>query len=212
MNDERLKDPDRDHFDELIERIRDIRASKARFYRKVRDLLALSADYDPSLSTAAAFLAKIQNKMLHAVTGHTEAELLVARSDPDSRNMGLTTWKGQRIRKRDVGTSKNYLDEKEIRELNLIVTMFLDTAELRAGRRQLMMLADWDRVLDRFLAGNELSVLEGAGTVTAAEAREVVDDRYAVFDERQRAAESADAAKLDDIAELKRIAAVSPRG
>ena len=209
MNDERLKDPDRDHFDELLERIRDIRASEARFYRKVRDLLALSADYDPPSSMSAEFFARIQNKMLHAVTGHTAAELLVARSDPDSRNMGLTTWKGRRVRKRDVGTSKNYLDEKEIRELNLIVAMFLDTAELRAGRRQLMMLADWDRVLDRFLTGNELPILEGAGTVTAAEAREVLDDRYDVFAERQRAAERAEAAKMDDIAELKRIAASS---
>ena len=207
MDDERLKDPGRDYFDELLERIRDIRASESRFYRKVRDLLSLSSDYDPSSHTASDFIARIQNKMLHAITGHTAAELLVARSDPDSRNMGLTTWKGRRVRKRDVETSKNYLAETEIRELNLIVTMFLDTAELRASRRQVMSLPEWDRVLDRFLAGNDLPILERAGTVSAAEAKKLVEDRYAVFEAGRRAAERAEAAETDDIAELKRIAA-----
>ena len=209
MNDERLKDPDRDYFDELLERIRDIRASEARFYRKVRDLLSLSSDYDPSLPRASDFFARIQNKMLHAVTGYTAAELLVARSDPDSRNMGLTTWRGHRVQKRDVGTSKNYLDEPEIRELNLIVTMFLDTAELRAGRRQVMTLSEWDRVLDRFLAGNELPILDSGGTISAADAREVVDERYAVFDAKRRGTKRAEATKMDDITELRRIAAAS---
>ena len=155
MNDERLKDPDLDYFDELLERIRDIRASEARFYRKVRDILALSEDYDVDRARMMDFFAKIQNKMLHAVTGHTAAELITARSDQGAPNMGLTTWKGRRVRKGDVTTGKNYLGESEIRELNLIVTMFLDTAELRVRRRQLMSLATWDRILDRFLAGNE---------------------------------------------------------
>ena len=115
MQDERLKDPNADYFDELLERIRDIRASEARFYRKVRDILALSEDYDPASRAAMDFFARIQNKMLHAVTGSTAAELIVARSDPDSPSMGLTTWKGRLIRKRDVGTSKNYLGEAEVR-------------------------------------------------------------------------------------------------
>lgn len=209
MDDERLKDPARDYFDELLDRIRAIRASEARFYRKVRDVLSLSSDYDPVSHKSSDFFARIQNKMLHAITGHTAAELLVARSDPESRNMGLTTWKGQRVRKQDVGTSKNYLDEAEIRELNLIVTMFLDTAELRASRREVMTLAEWDRVLDRFLAGNELPILESAGTISAAEAKEIVDERYVVFDAERRATERAEAAKMDDIAELRRIAASS---
>ena len=212
MNDERLKDPDRDYFDELLDRIRAIRASEARFYRKVRDLLALSSDYDPASHTASDFFARIQNKMLHAVTGHTAAELLVARSDADSRNMGLTTWRGNRVRKQDVGTSKNYLDEAEIRDLNLIVTMFLDTAELRASRRQVMTLSEWDWVLDRFLAGNELPILDSGGTISAADAREDVDERYAVFDAKRRATERAEAAKMDDITELRRIAAGSHHG
>ncbi len=212
MDDERLQDPDRDYFAELLDRIRAIRASEARFYRKVRDILALSSDYDRASQTVSDFIARIQNKMLHAVTGHTAAELLVVRSDSDSRTMGLTTWKGRRVRKQDVGTSKNYLGEAEIRELNLIVTMFLDTAELRASRRQVMNLLDWDRVLDRFLAGNELPILEGGGTVSAADAREVVDERYEVFDARRRETERAGADKADDLAELRRIAAGSRRG
>ena len=206
MNDERLKDPDRDYFDELLERIRDIRASEARFYRKVRDLLSLSVDYDPTSSTVADFFAGIQNKMLHAVTGHTAAELLVARSDPELPNMGLTTWAGHRVRKRDVGTSKNYLTEPEIRDLNLIVTMFLDTAELRASRRQMTTLAAWDRVLDRFLDGNELPVLRGAGTISATEAKGVVGERYEAFDATRRTAERVEHGKMDDISELRRIA------
>ena len=210
MNDERLKDPQRDYFDELLDRIRAIRASEARFYRKVRDILALSSDYDPASRMASSFFARIQNKMLHAVTGHTAAELLVARSDSESRTMGLTTWKGQRVRKQDVGTSKNYLDEAEIRDLNLIVTMFLDTAELRASRRQVMTLTEWDRVLDRFLAGNELPILAGGGIVSAADARDVVDERYAVFDAKRRAAERNEAAKMEDITELRRIAGKAP--
>ena len=209
MDDELLKDPSRDYFDELLDRIRAIRASEARFYRKVRDLLSLSSDYDPTSHTASDFFARIQNKMLHAVTGHTAAELLVARSDPESRSMGLTTWKGQRVQKQDVGTSKNYLGEAEIRELNLIVTMFLDTAELRASRRQMMTLSEWDRVLDRFLTGNELPVLDSGGTISAADAKQIVDERYAVFDAERRATERAEAAKVHDIAELRKIAAGS---
>ena len=153
------------------------------------------------------FFARIQNKMLHAVTGSTAAELIVARSDPDSPSMGLTNWKGRRVRKRDVGTSKNYLGEAEVRELNLIVTMFLDTAELRAGRRQLMRLAEWDGVLDWFLAGNELPVLRGGGNISAEEAKATVDRRYTTFDANRGEAERTEAGAMDDITELRRIAA-----
>ena len=209
MNDERLKDPDLDYFDELLERIRDIRASEARFYRKVRDILALSEDYDVDRDGTIDSFAKIQNKMLHAVTGHTAAELITARSDQDAPNMGLTTWKGGRVRKGDVTTGKNYLEEGEIRELNLIVTMFLDTAELRVRRRQLISLATWDRILDRFLAGNELPILDDAGSISASRAKEIARQRYDAFDAKRREAERAEAAEMDDITELKRIAAVS---
>lgn len=206
MNDERLKDPNFDYFDELLERIRDIRASEVRFYQKVRDILALSSDYDPTADTAARFYATIQNKMLHAVTRHTAAELIVARADQDASNMGLTSWEGIRVRKDDVGTAKNYLGEAEIRELNLIVGMFLDTAELRASRRQEIRLADWVTILDGFLAANDLPVLRDAGRISADEAERIAHDRYKAFDTRRRDAERQSAADIGELEELKRIA------
>ncbi|MFT8953703.1 MAG: RhuM family protein, partial [Gluconobacter sp.] len=125
MDDERLKDPKHDYFDELLERIRDIRASEAVYYRKLRDILSLSEDYDPKSRAARDFYATIQNKMLYGITGHTAAELISERSNPTAPNMGLTAWKHGRVRKEDVTVAKNYLGQKEIRELNLIVTMFL---------------------------------------------------------------------------------------
>ena len=209
MDDARLKEPGFDYFDELLERIRDIRASEARFYQKVRDILALSVDYDPKATTAADFYAKIQNKMLHAVTGHTAAELITARADPDAANMGLTTWKGARVRKGDVATAKNYLGEAEISELNLIVTMFLDTADLRARRRQTMQLAEWETVLDDFLRSNELPVLKNAGSVSADRAKTVAEQHYATFDAKRREAEKRAADRTDEIEELRRIAETS---
>lgn len=206
MNDERLKDPAWDYFDELLERIRDIRASEARFYQKVRDILALSEDYDPKSPAAQEFYAKIQNKMLFAVTGHTAAELIRERADPAKPNMGLTTWKGAVVRKGDVSTAKNYLGEAEIKELNLIVTMFLDTAELRASRRQSMRLAEWEGVLDNFLRSNELPLLRNAGTVSKKQAEQIAHARYADFDARRKQAQMAEAEKMDELEELKRIA------
>jgi len=210
MDDERLKEPGWDYFDELLERIRDIRASEARFYRKIRDILALSEDYDPKSQAVADFYAVIQNRMLHAVTSHTAAELIAARSDPTVPNMGLTTWKGGRVRKGDVATAKNYLAEAEIRELNLIVTMFLDTAELRASRRQTMKLADWQVVLDTFLRSNDLPLLSNAGRVSAEQARRITEERYAAFDANRRAAEAL-SEDADDIARLEEIEKATDR-
>lgn len=216
MNDARMKDPAWDHFDELLERIRDIRASEARFYQKVREILALSEDYDPKSPVATTFYATIQNKMLFAVTSHTAGELIRERADADQPNMGLTTWKaadtGRPLRKSDVGTAKNYLGEAEIRELNLIVTMFLDTAELRASRRQGMRLADWEGVLDTFLTSNELPKLQGAGTVSAKQAEQIAHDRYAAFDAKRKEAARQAAAEGNDLEELKRIADVAKVG
>jgi len=210
MNDERLKDPGWDYFDELLERIRDIRASEARFYQKVRDILALSEDYDAKSPTVKAFYATIQNKMLHAVTGHTAGELIRARAHPDRPNMGLTTWKNagssRPLRKSDVGTAKNYLGEAEIRELNLIVETFLNTAELRATRRQTMRLTGWDSVLDDFLTSNELPKLQGAGTVSARQAKQIADERYAIFDERRKEAQRNNDTGASDLKELRQIA------
>ena len=213
MDDERLKDPSYDYFDELLERIRDIRASEARFYRKVRDILALSEDYDPKSRATTDFYPNIQNKMLYAVTTQTAAELIVARSDPNARNMGLTTWSGTRrnrpVRKSDVGTSKNYLGEKEISELNLIVTMFLDTAELRAGLRQTVKLAEWETILDEFLLNNELPLLCSAGGISDSRAEQIAHERYAKFDAKRKRSERTENEQLDDIEELKRISKAS---
>lgn len=206
MDDARLKQPDFDYFDELLERIRDIRASEARFYKKVRDLMALSEDYDGSSKVAQKFFATIQNKMLHAVTGHTAAELIVARADAGEPNMGLTSWKGTRVRKGDVTTAKNYLGDAEIDELNLIVTMFLDTAELRTRRRQSLRLADWEGVLDSFLRSNEMPVLSGAGSRSHKQAVSVAEAAYATFDEARKLAEREADAAIDELDELKKIA------
>jgi hypothetical protein len=201
MNDERLKKPDFDYFDELLERIRDIRASEARFYQKIRDILALSPDYDTARTDVHVFYAKIQNKMLYAVTSHTAAELIKSRADYNAPNMGLTAWKGDKVRKADVGTAKNYLGETEIRELNLIVTMFLDTADLRASRRQQILLSEWEGILDGFLANNELPVLRNAGSVTAAQAERLAHERYEKFDAARKAVPA-----IDELEELKKIA------
>ncbi len=206
MNDERLKDPKFDYFDELLERIRDIRASEARFYQKVRDILALSVDYDAKADTAPTFYATIQNKMLHAVTHHTAAELIAARANENAPNMGLTSWKGGRVRKADVTTAKNYLGEAEVKELNLIVGMFLDTAELRSRRRQEIRLSDWEAILDGFIESNELSLLRNAGSVSARQAEQIAHGRYTLFDTKRKAAERLASESADELDELKRIA------
>jgi len=209
MDDARLKDSAYDYFDELLERIRDIRASEARFYQKIRDILALSEDYDPKSGAAQEFYATIQNKMLFAVAGGTAAELIKSRANPDVPNMGLTTWKGAVVRKGDVTTAKNYLGEAEIKELNLIVTMFLDTAELRASRRQTMRLAEWEGVLDTFITSNELPLLRNAGSISAKKAEQIAHARYAEFEGKRREAERLAAQQTDDLAELERIAKAS---
>lgn len=206
IDDAKLKDTRADYFDELIERIRDIRASEARFYQKLRDILSLSADYAKDEPRVQTFYATIQNKMLHAVTGHTAAELIVARADAAKPNMGLTTWKGGRVRKEDVAIAKNYLGGAELSELNLIVTMFLDTADLRARRRQGIVLAEWETILDGFIRSNELPLLRDAGRISATRAEKVAHDHYAAFDQRRRTEEKAADEAVPEIDELKRIA------
>ncbi len=206
MNDERLKNPKFDYFDELLERIRDIRASEARFYQKIRDIMALSPDYDPKAELSRTLYATIQNQMLYAVTHHTAAELIVARADADAANMGLTSWTGSRVRKTDVTTAKNYLGEAEIKELNLIVTMFLDAAELRASRRQSIHLSEWETILDGFLKSNELPRLKTAGRVSAKQAEHTAHERYALFDGKRKDAERQASERADELDELKHIA------
>lgn len=197
MDDERLKNPDGrpDYFDEMLARIRDIRASEKRFYQKVRDLFkATSVDYDAGVEAAKTFFATIQNKLVFAVTGRTAAELIIERADATKPNMALTTWKGARVRKADVTVSKNYLTGEEIEQLNRLTTMFLDFAELRAQRRQETRMADWLVQADRFLDFNERNVLRHAGSVSHDRMEEIVHQRFETFDAERRAQEAALAA------------------
>lgn len=205
MNDERLKDPAWDYFDELLERIRDIRASEKRFYQKVRDLFAAtSSDYDKSSDTAQTFFATIQNKLVYAVTGKTAPELVLARADASKSNMALTSWKGDRVRKGDVTISKNYLSADEVDTLNRLVTGFLEFAELRAKNRQPTTMQDWVAQTDRFVAFNERAVLQGAGSVSHTRMEMIAHERYEDFDQKRRQAE-AEAAEREALAELEKI-------
>jgi len=198
MDDDKLKAAEGwDYFDEWLARIRDIRASEKRFYQKVRDLFATAIDYDSSSEEAKAFFAKVQNKMLWAVTGHTAAEILTLRSDPGIANMGLTSWSGTVVRKADVAVAKNYLASDEIKELDLIVTMYLDYAELQAKNRRAMTMGDWEQRLDAFLQFNERELLTHAGTVRADVAKALAEERYAEFDAARRRHEALEADQVD---------------
>ena len=174
MDDERLKNPpgqgQPDYFDELLERIRDIRASERRVYLRVREILALAADYSPSEPETQVFFQTVQNKLHFAATGKTAPELIAERADSAQPNMGLTTWKGGVVRKGDVTVAKNYLREDEINELNRIVVMFLDFAEDQARRRKQIFLHNWQTRLDDFLRFNERAILPDAGKVSREEA------------------------------------------
>jgi hypothetical protein len=198
LDDERLKLNKRfgkDYFDELIERIREIRASERRFYLKITDLYEqASIDYDPRADITQTFFATVQNKLHWAVTGQTAAEIIAARADATKPSMGLTTWKNAprgKILKADVGTAKNYLIETEIKELERIVTMYLDYAEDRAARQIPMKMADWANRLDAFLQFNEREVLTHPGSVSAAVAKRLAEEQYEQFRVKQdRAFES----------------------
>lgn len=205
MDDERLKEPGGwDYFDELLERIRDIRASEKRFYQKVRDIYATAVDYDPKSEAARLFFKKVQNKMLWAVTGYTAAELISDRANPALPNMGLTSFKGSRVRQGDVTVAKNYLQQPEIDELNRIVVMYLDYAEDMARRRKAMTMREWEDKLDAFLQFNERDVLTHAGKISAQVAERLALERYAEFDARRREAERL-AADAEDVRALEQI-------
>lgn len=168
LDDERLKNPDGrpDYFDEMLERIRDIRASEKRFYQKVRDLFALSSDYDKSDKTTQQFFATVQNLLLFAVTGKTAAELIMARANPADPHFGLLTWKGNKVRKTDIIVAKNYLSEDEIDTLNRLVVIFLETAELRAKSKQETRMAFWKQNVDQIITSNGFPLLSNAGTIS----------------------------------------------
>lgn len=207
MDDQRLKDPGGwDYFDELLERIREIRASEKRFYQKVRDLFALSSDYGIDERTTHVFFAEVQNKLHFAATGHTAAELIVDRADPNEPNMALTNWKGSRVRKQDVIIAKNYLSQDEIDTLNRLVVIFLEQAELRVKNRKDLTLDYWRKNVDDLLRFNDQAVLEGPGKVGREEMTQVAHDRYDTFDANRRIAEAtqADAEDLRQIEQLER--------
>ncbi|MBN9739404.1 MULTISPECIES: RhuM family protein [unclassified Pseudonocardia] len=211
LDDRRLQQPGVDYFDELLERIRDIRASEQRFYQKVRELFAISsADYDKESGTARAFFATIQNKLIYAITEHTAAELVTMRCDAEAPNMGLTSFSGGRVGKADVTVAKNYLSEQEVSDLNLLTTRFLDFAEDRARRRQSILMSEWVSQTDRFIDFDERPLLRDAGSVSAAEAKAVADDRYARFDARRRV-EEARRAELEEADDLRALTEIEKR-
>lgn len=188
LNDEMLKNGrafGKDYFDELLERIREIRASERRFYQKITDIYAqCSADYDPHSSVTDQFYKTVQNKLHWAITGKTAAELISSRASAKKKNMGLTSWKNAphgKIVKTDVCVAKNYLDESEIKELERIVSMYLDYAENQASRHIIMKMEDWVKKLDAFLQFNEYSILTNAGKVTSEVAKKLAESEYAKF-------------------------------
>ena len=206
MDDERLKNPPvgsstvPDYFDEMLERIRDIRASERRVYLRVREIFALAADYQPSLKETTQFFQTIQNKLHFACTGHTAAELIHKRADASKPHMGLTSYKGEEVRKCDVTVAKNYLNQDEVSELNRVVNMWLDFAEDQARRRQQVFLRDWQVKLDQFLQFNDREVLQGAGKASKKMADEKAQPEYSQFAEQQRRLKEAEGEK--DIAAL----------
>ena len=206
LDDERLKNPDGrpDYFDEMLARIRDIRASEKRFYQKVRDLFALAADYDKSDEATQTFFATVQNLLLYAVTQKTAAELIVSRANPADPHFGLLTWKGAQVRKQDILVAKNYLTEDEVDTLNRLVVIFLETAELRAKRQTITSMGFWRENVGQIIVSNGFPLLSGAGTVSHARMEQKLEPLYLDFDQRRKA-EEARAADAQDEAELKAL-------
>jgi len=194
LDDERLREGRSigvDYFDELLERIRDIRASEKRFYQKIRDIYTLAIDYDPHAETTLEFFRTVQNKLHWAITGNTAAEIIAGRVDASEPNMGLTAWKGAKVRKKDVVVAKNYLDETEIRQLNRIITMYLDYAEVQAERKQPVYMIEWKEKLDAFLKFNEREILVDSGKISMEIAQRLALEEYEKFSMRRLAEESA---------------------
>lgn len=206
MDDERLKNPDGrpDYFDELLARIRDIRASEKRFYQKVRDLFALSTDYDATDKATQMFFAETQNKLLFAITGKTAAEIIVSRANADEPNMALTSWKGSIVRRQDIFIAKNYLSEDEIDSLNRFVAVFLETAELRAKNRQGITMDFWRENVDKILQLNDKPLLTHKGSISNAQMEKMIEKIYEQFDAKRKA-EEAQKADAEDLEEIKKL-------
>ncbi len=213
LNVDRLKNPDGrpDYYDELLEKIRDIRASEKRFYQKLRDLFALSSDYDKASEAARAFYAETQNKLIYGITGMTAAELIMKRADPQKPNMALTSWQGGIVRSTDIYTAKNYLSADEIDSLTRLVSIFLESAEFRVKTRKDLTLSYWQGVTDTLLEEHDVPVLKSAGSVSRQKMKAAIKERYELFDARRKKEEAA-AADAEDLAELEAEAkAISKR-
>jgi hypothetical protein len=208
MDDERLKNPDGrpDYFDEMLERIRDIRASEKRFYQKVRDLFALSSDYDKTDKATQVFFATVQNLLIFAVTRKTAAELITARANPADPHFGLLTWKGAKVRKADIIVGKNYLTEDEIDTLNRLVVIFLETAELRIKSRQEIRMGFWKDNVDQIITSNGFPLLAHAGSISHEQMESKTSALYLAYDQRRKQQE-AQAADQEDEADLKALEA-----
>lgn len=207
LNDERLRNPREfgaDYFDELLERIRDIRASEKRVYQKVKEIFALSVDYDSKSQIAQNFFKSVQNKLEYAATGHTAPELIAERADASKDNMGLTSFRGAKVRRGDVTVAKNHMTHEEINNLNLIVNMYLDYAELQAKGHNPMHMADWESKLEDFLRFNGREVLENFGTVKREVAEKLALEQYEQYNAHRRALEAED--DVDELtANVKRL-------
>ena len=206
MDDERLKNPDGrpDYFDEMLARIRDIRASEKRFYQKVRDLFSLSTDYDKTDKATQVFFATIQNILLYAVTQKTAAELILERADGADPHFGLLHWKGAKVRKTDIVIAKNYLTEDEIDTLNRLVVIFLETAELRAKNKQETRMAFWKQNVDQIITANGFPLLQHAGTISHEQMEAHTAELFQEFDARRKQREAAEADHQDE-ADLKAL-------
>jgi hypothetical protein len=206
MDDERLKNPDGrpDYFDEMLERIRDIRASEKRFYQKVRELFALSSDYDKTDTATQVFFATVQNLLIFAVTRKTAAELITARANPADSHFGLLAWKGDKVRKADIIVAKNYLTEDEIDTLNRLVVIFLETAELRAKQKQETPMAFWKGNVDQIITSNGFPLLTHAGSISHEQMEERTGELYLQFDQDRQKREATEADQQDE-ADLKAL-------
>ncbi|MCF0199941.1 MAG: virulence RhuM family protein [Bacteroidales bacterium] len=204
---ERLKNPDGrpDYFDELLSKIRDIRASEKRFYQKVRDLFTLCSDYDKTDKATQMFFAETQNKLLYAVTQRTAAEIIVDRADAAKPNMGLTSWQGSVVRKGDVVIAKNYLNADEIDTLNRLVNIFLEAAELRVKERKDLTISYWRKNVDALLDFQDKPLLKGKGSITAQESEERARRIYDEFQQLRKRQEAV-AADMEDLKFLDQIA------
>lgn len=206
MDDERLKNPDGrpDHFDEMLKRIRDIRASEKRFYQKVRDLFSLCEDYDKTDAATQQFFATVQNMLLYAVTGKTAAELIIERANPDDEHFGLLTWKGAKVRKEDIFIAKNYLTEDEIDTLNRLVVIFLETAELRAKSRQQTRMDFWKENVGQIITSNGFPLLANAGNISKKQMEQHTEELYLQFAQQRKKREAWEADQKDE-AELNAL-------